>query len=590
MEIIFQSALQFYKNGQTDEAARLLKQVLACDPTHADSLYFLGIIALDKGATDIALDYLDKAHLLVPTNDDYTFSLAVALQESGRLEEALTYFEQIAHMPEAQNCIGNIYRTRGDNAKAMNAFDKALAQNPTMIWAMVNKAVLLRETGNDKAALRLLEKATQTDSFFSGAWHQLGLQQWRTRDCDGAGISFKKAVDLNPNGAFYWNDYGRFLMATGKDTQASDAFDKAILLNRFFYEAYFNKGLLLEKMNRLDEAEQAYRDAIRGNRNFANAYNNLGALLYKMGRTNEALETYRQVFIINPDHMEACFNLAVALEDLEEFEEAAGLYFNVLAHNVYLNQVHIRLSGLLPKWFKKGDMESEKALRFAQGWVKHFPDNVLAKHTLNAFNRKTDDDTLLTYVQTYYDAFADSYDDKMKELNCRVPEFIQSALPKKENLTVLDLGCGTGACGVFLKPVSKQLIGVDASADMLKIAQTTDLYDKLEQGDIVDYLKRTKTKFDLIIAADVLCYLNNLSELFKSISERFKKGGQFIFTVEANNTDDDYRITPFGRYVHSKAYIIRLLTTHGLKGVIREVDLRREGADWAKGFLINAHK
>lgn len=590
MEIIFQNALAFYKKGQSEEAAQLLRQVLEMNPAHADSLYFLGIIAMDKGAFDVALDYLDKAHLLTPQNPDYIFSLAVALQETGRLSEALSYFEQIAHLPEAQNSIGNIYRAQGDNLKAMAAFDRALQLDSNMMWAMVNKAVLLRDTGHDKEALALLEKATQTDAFFSGAWHQLGVQQQKTGDPDAALLSFEKALKLHPDEALYWNDYGRLLAVKGRDEEALAAFDKAVLANRFSKEAYFNKGLVLEKMNRSDEAEQAYRDAIRCDHNFANAYNNLGALLYKTGRVNEALETYRQVFIIDPKHLEACFNLAVVLEDLEEYEEAAGLYFNVLSQKAYPEQVHVRLASLLPKWFAKGKNEAKEAGRFAQGWVKHFPDHPLARHTLNAFTGQPDDDTLFSYVQTFYNAFADSYNDKMKELDCRVPSLIQSMLPAQTNLMILDLGCGTGACSSFLKPIAKKLIGVDASARMLEIARQTRDYDVLEQKDILDYLVHAKQKFDLIIAADVFCYMNKLDDIFKEVHQHLKTKGLFLFTVEAAPDKADYQITPFGRYLHHKGYIERLLSHLHFTWSIQEVDLRKEGTGRAKGYLVSAQK
>ncbi len=590
MEIIFQNALQFYKNGRLDEAEKLFKQILEIDPSHLESLYFLGVIAMDKGIFDIALDYLDKAHLLAPQNQDYTFSLAVALQETGHLNEALSYFKTIDNLPETQNCIGNIYRSLGDNQKALSAFNSALEKNPQFIWAIVNKAMLLNEIGSAKEAYELLEKATQIDPFFATAWHQLALLQLQMNDIDKALFSIEKALKLNPNASVYWNDYGRILAIKSKDEEALVALDKAILLNRFSYEAYYNKALILEKINHLDEAELSYRDAIRCNHNFANAYNNLGSLLYRMGRLNEALETYRQVFIINPKHMEACFNLAVILEDLEEYEEAAGLYFNVLSQNAYPEQVHIRLAAMLPKWFTKDKSSEKEALRYAQGWLKHFPDNPLAQHTLNAFTHKINDDISFSYTQTFYNAFADSYDEKMKELSCHVPNLIKSVLPNKNNLVTLDLGCGTGACSFYLKPISKKLIGVDISRQMLEKAKATKNYDTLEQKDILDYIIHTKIKFDLIICADVFCYMSNLTKIFQTVHTILKKNGSFIFTIEANDTNENYRITPFGRYLHKKDYIEKLLSMYHYSWTIQNVNLRKEGTSFAKGFLIIAHK
>ena len=590
MKIIFQNALLLYKKNMLDEATQLFKQILEINPTHADSLYFLGIIAMDKRAFDVALTFLDKACLLNPQNQNYIFSLAVALQETGHFQEALSYFKQISHLPETQNCIGNIYRAQGLSSKAIKAFDTALEQNPEMVLAMINKASLLSELGKNQEALHLLEKAVQTDNTFPSAWYHLGIQQQKTGLIDQSLVSLEKALNLNQNISAFWNTYGQSLSLKGRNEDALVAFDKALRLDHFLYDAYFNKALILERIGQFDEAETAYRNAIRGNRHFANAYNNLGALLYKTGRIYEALETYRQVFIINPKHMEACFNLAVALEDLEEYEEAAGLYFNILSQKAFSNQVHIRLASLLPKWFSKNNKDSKEVLRFAQGWYKNFPDNPLARHTFHVLSGHYEDNTLFSYIQTIYNAFADSYDDKMKELNCCVPNLIHSLLPSQTKLNILDLGCGTGACGTFLKPLSKKLVGVDISAQMLQHAEKTACYDILKQMDILDFLTHTKTKYNLIVAADVFCYIGDLSEIFKQTYEHLEKGGLFLFTIESNNTKENYRITPFSRFLHKKEYIENLLKEIGLSWTLQEVSLRKEGTGWANGYLIRAQK
>ncbi len=584
MEIVLKEAMRLYSSGNLDESEHLFREILENDPQNGDTLYFLGIIAMTRGIYSEALDFLYKATVLYPDNKDYTYSLAVALQETGHLEEAVRIYEKIPELPESQNNLGNLYRTQGNDEKAEAAFDKALELNPQMTWAMLNKALLKRSQRQMKTALFLLEHAIQIDPHFVEGWYQLGVQYRLENNIEKSLSAFEQALQLNDAYPPLWTSYGMALYAKGNFEKAIDAYNKALNLDRFAYDAYFNKGLALEKLNRLQEAEEAYRSAVRGNRNFTQAYNNLGALLYRQRRTNEALETYRQVFLIDPHNPEANFNLAVALEDLDEFEEAAGLYFNVLSMKKYEDMIHLRLAALLPKWFL---LDKKKALTYAEGWVKNFPDNPLARQTLNALKGLINEDDLFSYTQTYYNAFAESYNEKMKELNCQVPQAFSDHLTGKHFKRILDLGCGTGALGACLSKLTKSLTGVDMAQKMVEVAKKTGFYQKTVVCDALDYLSENKKPFDLIVAADVLCYLGELKPLFELVHKNLIPKGNFIFTIEEADKKEGFEINPFGRFLHSESYIRKSLINANLDIInFEEIDLRKEGNGMAKGFMI----
>lgn len=585
-EIILKEAMRQYGNGDLDESERLFREILENTPQNGDALYFLGVIAMTRGVYAEALDFLYKATVLYPDNKDYTYSLGVALQETGHTEEAIRTYEKIADLPESQNNLGNLYRTLGELEKAETAFDKALQLDPQMTWAMLNKALLKRAQNQTETARFLLEHAVQTNPHFVEGWYQLGVQYRVEKNIEKSLEAFEHALKLNNAYPPLWTSYGMSLYAQGRLKEAVDAYDHAIALDRFAYDAYFNKGLALEHLNRLQEAEEAYRSAVRGDRHFIQAYNNLGSLLYKMGRLNEALETYRQVFLIDPHNPEANFNLAVILEDIEEFEEAAGLYFHVLSMKKYEEAIHLRLAALLPKWSLT---EKEKALTYAEGWVKNFHDNPLARHTLNALKGIIDEDALFSYTQTYYNAFAESYNEKMKELDCQVPQAIAERLPKQRFNRALDLGCGTGALGPFLSKHSETLIGVDMAQKMAQLAEKKGCYQKIIVSDVLDYLSRNKQPFDLIVAADVLCYMSDLTPLFSAVHQNLTPKGSFIFTVEKSNRKEGFEINPFGRFLHTEAYLRHVLKNAGLDiQTIEEIDLRKEGSGTARGLIVTA--
>ena len=88
IEIIFNKAVNAYAEGEIGVAEKLFRQLEQLDGENAPVLYFLGLIALDRGAYESASHLLFKAHDLDRENKDYLYSLAVAEQELGHLDEA----------------------------------------------------------------------------------------------------------------------------------------------------------------------------------------------------------------------------------------------------------------------------------------------------------------------------------------------------------------------------------------------------------------------------------------------------------------------------------------------------------------------
>jgi predicted TPR repeat methyltransferase len=80
------------------------------------------------------------------------------------------------------------------------------------------------------------------------------------------------------------------------------------------------------------------------------------------------------------------------------------------------------------------------------------------------------------YVQEIFDDLADSFDSHLVDnLDYRAPGLVVEALSKllpeqNADLDILDAGCGTGLCGLLLRPYARNLVGVDLSSKMLKKA------------------------------------------------------------------------------------------------------------------------
>jgi predicted TPR repeat methyltransferase len=88
-------------------------------------------------------------------------------------------------------------------------------------------------------------------------------------------------------------------------------------------------------------------------------------------------------------------------------------------------------------------------------------------------------------------------------------------------LDILDLGCGTGLTGSWLKDYAKSLVGVDLAPEMVNAAQKKMMYQELYVMPLNEYLKDCKKDFDLVAAADVLSYVGDLALTFKQVRMLF---------------------------------------------------------------------
>ncbi|MEX2629572.1 MAG: methyltransferase domain-containing protein [Tistlia sp.] len=191
------------------------------------------------------------------------------------------------------------------------------------------------------------------------------------------------------------------------------------------------------------------------------------------------------------------------------------------------------------------------------------------------------------YVTRLFDQYAPRFDTALRGgLGYDAPELLAEAvaeagrartpdgalLPRR----VLDLGCGTGLCGPLFREQAVWLEGLDLSPGMLARAHERRVYDALVAGEAVRHLAAvgsaadlgTGARFDLIVAADVLVYLGDLSALFQAAFGALAPGGLFAFTLERGLEADPpqpYRLQASQRYAHHPAGAAALAAAAGFE-------------------------
>jgi predicted TPR repeat methyltransferase len=194
-------------------------------------------------------------------------------------------------------------------------------------------------------------------------------------------------------------------------------------------------------------------------------------------------------------------------------------------------------------------------------------------------------------VTGLFERAAADFDTVLAGLGYRAPQLVfESAAaaldPGAVALQVLDLGCGTGLCGEWFRPLARRLVGVDLSPGMIAQARRRGCYDELVCEEISFFIDRSADRFDVVTAADVFCYFGDLTACFCSVARLLQADGYFIFSVEDlasvqhGEVERDTHETAFallehGRYAHGSSHVATALAAAGLQSVSTRTEILR---------------
>jgi protein O-GlcNAc transferase len=199
---LFAEALDHHRAGRLAEAERLYRQICAADPTHAESLHRLGVVAHQLGRAD-APDVLARAVALRPDVAEAHNDLGVVLGARGRFAEAAASFERaVALRPDyadAHNNLAAALRRLDKTAEAVPHYERVAALLPNAFGAHNNLANALMELGRLDAALAHYDRALALAPDFAPAHHNRGVALRGQSRFAEAAASFEQALAIKPD-------------------------------------------------------------------------------------------------------------------------------------------------------------------------------------------------------------------------------------------------------------------------------------------------------------------------------------------------------------------------------------------------------
>ncbi|HLJ97642.1 MAG TPA: tetratricopeptide repeat protein [Gemmataceae bacterium] len=289
-------AKQAHQAGQWQHAESLYQQVLAADPTNADALHLLGVLAYQAGQHQRALDSIQQALAIRPHDATFHSNRGLVLDALGRLEEAAACYREALRLrpndPVVHNNLGKVLARQGRLNDAVACFREALRLRPNYPEAHRNLNMALQKQEPPSGDLARYHEAIRLLPGAPEAHYNLALALQRQDRLDEAVASYRQAIRLCPD----------------------------------YHRAHHNLGHVLQRQDRLDEAVACFREAVRCGPDSAESHYNLGNAYHCQGHLDEAMACYREAIRLRPDYPEAHHNLGQCWLLLGQFERGWAEY------------------------------------------------------------------------------------------------------------------------------------------------------------------------------------------------------------------------------------------------------------------------
>lgn len=505
-----EAALVHHQAGRLPEAEVIYRQLLALNPNDGDALHWLGLLAHQCGKPAIALGMIGKAIQFRGDVASYHHNFAEAWLSVGEIDQAIA------------------------------SYRAALALKSDAAPTHGSLAMALFRRGLYHEAIEHFSRATALGVSHPQVHHHFGIALLRSRRFEEAVAQLERALALDPELADALHHLGEAAGNLGRLDEAIVCFEKALAIKPDFERPYHGIGVARARQGRLTKAIEAFKMALRLRSEYPEAEQGLAAVYHAAGRYEESLPHYRRAIELRPEYLEARLGLSVAAERANRVEEAIEQIRAIL-----------RIQPNLP------DIEYHLAALSGENVPKASP---------------------LRYITACFDSYAETFDQHLTEvLAYRAPEILLDKLRQvelRDDLEIVDLGCGTGLCGRLLRPFARRLVGVDLSSGMIEKARQRGIYDELMTAEIAEFLQGCDAAFDLAVAADVLVYVGDLAPVFSGAAKALRPGGLLAFSVEARS-GDGFGLDRTRRYSHSAAYLAEQAAKFGFVERVLQTDVVR---------------
>ena len=277
---LLKAGLEQYQRGNLEGAEKKFRQVILVDNRNIHGLNLLGMICVNTGRHEEAVQLITDALKISPIDAQAQGNLGLAYQRMGNLKLAESCFRKSIELGGKNrtifNSLGNVLRESGKASEAVQVYESTLKVdgNYPECWSNLSQALV--ELGEFGDAFKAVSRALQIDPSLAEAHNQMAEIYRNIFKYDLAISAYKKSLELCPT--LYESMLG---LAT-------------------VYRESEDVGAALEVLNRLISLEPRH----------AKAHAALGILKEQIGDTVAAADCFKKSIELAPDVVSPLYHLS----------------------------------------------------------------------------------------------------------------------------------------------------------------------------------------------------------------------------------------------------------------------------------------
>ena len=484
--------------------------------------------------------------------------------------------------------------------KALEIYQLLLNGNPGNEKYAISCGNCFDALGDRETAATYYLEAHKINRNSEAALLNLSTIYYELKDYDNSIAYAKKVLALNEKNIAAWQNLANIAFCQANYDEALRYYQKMYEYNNNSYIAMINLANTYYYMGKYVLALDFAKKSLNRHPSSITAFILAGNSLNAMGKYEKAIDMYLRAYELDSNNFEMLSSLSDAYRSNNDWENCMLFSWRYIKNMPEAaNSAHLNFGYLLYECYS--EKSKELAQKYAQKWLKFFPDNKITQHLgMALLNGKALQNSDAEFIKETFNSFAPEFETTLADLEYQAPQLIYDALSRNlkksifKRYHILDLGCGTGLCGQKIKPFasSRGLIGVDLSEKMLEIAEQKGIYAQLICDDICHYMENSDYFFHIMVAADVITYFGDLTKAFVRIWRSLTPDGLFVFTFSENDINsEDFFMAPSGRFVHTYQYIEKVLKGVGFKLISAEKHILRNEAEVpVYGYVVVARK
>lgn len=289
---LINSAVSDNGNKKYKEAAEKLYMSYSLSLKDTSNLYYAASSAISGGHYEMALDYYSKLQEIGYDGSDVVYKAtniaSGAVEEMNKMQRDLmvksgTYKDPLDEKTPSKKIeivknIALIYSQLGQDDKALEAYNVARESDPTDVNLILPQANLYFKQGDKEKFRELMLEAIALAPDNPDLHYNVGVISMEQEDFENARISFKKAIEIDPN---YTNSY--LNLSTSYVNEGNSLVEEMNSLGNSRADINKYEELKQEKNGLFSQAAQVLEDALKVNNDNQAVLDQLKNIYYSLG-------------------------------------------------------------------------------------------------------------------------------------------------------------------------------------------------------------------------------------------------------------------------------------------------------------------